>query len=345
MSPDELTLLKVRNLKKYFKVNENFFGNRYELVHAVDNISFDIAEGETFGLVGESGCGKTTTGRLLIRLIEATEGDIFFKSTDVRSLSQEELQKARSYMQIIFQDPYASLNPRKTIGDIIEEPLKVHRKGDSISRKNRVLELLELVGLLPEYINRYPHEFSGGQRQRVGIARALALNPKFIVCDEPVSSLDVSIQAQILNLLEELQTKLNLTYLFIAHNFSVVKHISDRIAIMYLGKIVEISTSINIYEKALHPYTQSLLSAVPIPDPVKTKARKHIILEGDVPSPIKPPSGCRFHERCIYAKEICSEVEPELKDYGTEEYKHLSACHFSKEFFDNYNNTNKSSTS
>ncbi len=332
MPPDKSVLLKVRNLKKYFRQNENFFGNRYEVVHAVDNISFEIFDSETFGLVGESGCGKTTTGRLLIRLIEPTEGDIFFKNINISKLSQAELQKSRSDMQIIFQDPYASLNPRKTIGDIIEEPITIHQAGNSTSKKNRVIELLELVGLLPEYINRYPHEFSGGQRQRVGIARALALNPKFIVCDEPVSALDVSIQAQILNLLEELQEKLNLTYLFIAHNFSVVKHISGRIAVMYLGKIVEISTNKNIYEKPLHPYTQSLLSAVPIPDPVKTKARKQIILEGDVPSPINPPSGCRFHERCIYASQICSEIEPDLKNYNTVGEEHLSACHFSERF-------------
>ena len=328
-------LIKVSNLKKYFLLEEGFWGRGKGYVYAVDNLNFNIYKGECLGLVGESGCGKTTTGRLLIRLLDATEGEIFFNNIDIKKQNEKELKKLRKDMQIIFQDPYASLDPRKTVGSIIEEPLKIFKVGDSLYRQKRILELLDTVGLLPEYINRFPHEFSGGQRQRIGIARALALNPKFIVCDEPVSALDVSIQAQILNLLKELQIEFNLTYLFIAHNLSVVRHICSRVAVMYLGKIVEIADKNLLYKNPIHPYTRALFSAIPVPDPRKTRRRKHIVLEGDVPSPINPPSGCRFHTRCIYAKKICSEVEPELLDYGNGSGNgHLSACHFSEKFLE-----------
>ena len=322
-------LVEVKNLKKYFPVKESFLGSK-GTVHAVNNVSFEIYKGETLGLVGESGCGKTTTGRLLLRLLEATDGEIYFDKVNIRKLPLGELRKKRKEMQLIFQDPYSSLNPRKTVGKIIEGPLIIHNSGDSGFRLNKVLELLNIVGLLPEHMNRYPHEFSGGQRQRIGIARALALNPEFIVCDEPVSSLDVSIQAQVLNLLEDLQGKFNLTYLFIAHNFSVVKHISHRIAVMYLGKIVELTSSEEIYENPLHPYTKALLSAIPITDPLKAENKKRIILKGDIPSPINPPRGCYFNTRCIFSKEICFKEEPELIDFYKDK-KHLVACHFAED--------------
>ncbi len=328
-------LVKVGNLKKYFPLETGFFGRTKGYVHAVDNLNFNIHKGECFALVGESGCGKSTTGRLLIRLLEATEGKIFFDNLDLGRQNGKELKRLRRDFQIIFQDPYASLDPSKTVSNIIEEPFKIHKVGNTLSRKKRVIELLETVGLLPECINRFPHEFSGGQRQRIGIARALALNPKFIVCDEPVSALDVSVQAQILNLLKELQNKFNLTYLFIAHNLSVVRHISSRVAVMYVGKIVEIADSDILFNSPLHPYTQALLSAIPIPDPRKTRGREQIILEGDIPSPINPPSGCRFHTRCTYAEKICTEKEPELLNYGDgSEPEHLSACHFAEKFLD-----------
>jgi oligopeptide/dipeptide ABC transporter ATP-binding protein len=328
----EQVLLRIRNLKKHFQTEKGIWRGGQGLVYAVNDVSFDIYQGETLGLVGESGCGKTTTGKLLLRLLEPTDGEIFFETQNLRELSFGALTRLRKDMQIIFQDPYSSLNPRKTVKAIIEDALLIHRYGPARKRMERVMELLDVVGLLPECINRYPHEFSGGQRQRIGIARALAVTPKFIVCDEPVSALDVSIQAQILNLLEELQAKYGLTYLFIAHNFSVVKHISRRIAVMYLGKIVEVAGSEEIYQKPLHPYTQFLLSAIPIPDPDQTRRRKRMILEGDIPSPINLPSGCFFHPRCPYSEGLCHEREPELRSMGLRDGEHLAACHLAERF-------------
>ena len=322
-------LLEVRNLKKYFPVRRGVFRRVVAHVKAVDGVSFFIREGETLGLVGESGCGKTTVGRTILRLIDPTEGSILFynddKPIDIAKLSQRALKPLRRQMQIIFQDPYSSLNPRMTIGDIIEEPLVVHRIGTPAEREARVKELLEAVGLNPQYMKRYPHEFSGGQRQRIGIARALALGPKLIICDEPVSALDVSIQAQVLNLLEDLQKEFGLTYLFIAHDLSVVRHISDRVAVMYLGKIVEMAETEELFQNPKHPYTEALLSAVPVPDP--DYQRERIILKGDVPSPVNPPSGCYFHPRCPYAQPICKEQEPAFVDIGGE---HFVSCHFSQ---------------
>lgn len=319
-------LLKVKKLKKYFPVRGGILSKIIGYVQAVDEISFNIKEGETLGLVGESGCGKTTTGRTIIRLLEPTAGEVDFKGEDIFKLNKEEIRKARRNIQIIFQDPFGSLNPRMTVGEIVGESLVIHKIVKNNKEKDeRVKDLLETVGLNAGHIRRYPHEFSGGQRQRIGIARALALNPKLIICDEPVSALDVSIQAQVINLLEDLQEKFNLTYLFIAHDLSVVKHISDRVAVMYLGKIVELSSTSELYDNTQHPYTEALLSAVPIPDP--TLKRQRIVLEGDVPSPFKPPVGCRFHPRCKYVKPICSQEEPELVDIGN---GHFVACHFRK---------------
>lgn len=319
------TLLDVRGLKKYFPITQGIlFQHKVADVKAVDGLSFFVREGETLGLVGESGCGKSTTGRTILQLYKPTEGEVLFRGKDLSKLSGEELRHMRADMQMIFQDPYASLNPRMTVGDIIGEPLEVHNIAKGREKKERVQELLQTVGLNPYFINRYPHEFSGGQRQRIGVARALAVNPDFIVCDEPISALDVSIQAQIINLLEELQDKFHLTYLFIAHDLSVVRHISDRIAVMYLGKIMELTDRKTLYENPLHPYTRALLSAVPIPDPVIEEKRERIILVGDVPSPINPPRGCRFHTRCPLAIPICKQVEPEWRDVGG---NHWVACH------------------
>lgn len=325
----EEKLLEVKNLKKYFNLRRGFFSQKSAgTVKAIDNISFYIKKGETFGLVGESGCGKSTTARVILRLINATAGEVRYKSVDLFNLKKREMFNVRREIQIIFQDPYASLSPRMTIGDIISEPMEIHRIGDKTSRIKRVKELLKVVGLNPEHVNRYPHMFSGGQRQRVGVARALALTPSIILCDEPVSALDVSVQAQILNLMANLQKEFNLTYLFIAHDLSVVKHVSNRVAVMYLGKIVEVAKSEELYKNPLHPYTMGLLSAVPIPDPEKERQRKRIILQGDVPSPINPPSGCRFHPRCPNAQEICSIEEPQLKNYSEDAEEHLAACFF-----------------
>jgi oligopeptide transport system ATP-binding protein len=319
----EKPLLDVKHLKKHFPIKGGVFSKTIGYVYAVDDINFTLEKGETLGLVGESGCGKSTTGRTILRLIEPTEGAIYFEGQDITDLDKSAMRALRREMQIIFQDPYASLNPRMTVGSIIGEPLEIHKIAKGSEKEERVASLLQKVGLRAEDMRKYPHEFSGGQRQRIGIARALALNPKLIVCDEPVSALDVSIQAQVINLLEDLQAEFGLSYLFIAHNLNVVEHISDRVAVMYLGQIVELASDEELYKNPQHPYTEALLSAVPIPDP--TVKKKRIILEGDVPSPINPPKGCHFHTRCMYKDKICEEVEPEFKDIGG---GHWVACHF-----------------
>ncbi len=322
-APSTQNILEIRNLVKYFPITKGFiFQRQAGAVKAVDDVSFNIRQGETLGLVGESGCGKTTTGRVILRLMEPTSGEAYFEGRNIFKLTKEELRRMRRDMQIIFQDPYSSLNPRMTVGDIVGEPLEIHNLARGKDKVRRVQELLEVVGLSPYHANRYPHEFSGGQRQRIGIARALAVNPKLIICDEPVSALDVSIQAQVLNLLQELQKEFGLTYLFIAHDLSVVKHISDRIAVMYLGRIVEVGTTDQLFENPQHPYTEALLSAVPIPDPAMRRER--IILPGDVPSPVNPPKGCRFHTRCLYAQPSCSVDDPALVDYSHD--GHSVAC-------------------
>jgi len=315
-------LVEVKGIKKYFPLTGGIFSRTIGYVKAVDGVSFFIKAGETLGLVGESGCGKTTTGRVILRLLEPTEGEVLFEGKNVFKLNREELRKLRREMQIIFQDPYASLNPRMPIGEIVGEPLVIHNVARGREKERRVQELLDVVGLSPYHVRRYPHEFSGGQRQRIGVARALALNPKLIVCDEPVSALDVSIQSQVLNLLEDLQEEFSLTYLFIAHDLSVIKHISDRIGVMYLGQIVELAEEEELFKSPLHPYTQALLSAIPIPNP--EAKRERIVLEGDVPSPVDPPSGCRFHTRCRAAEDVCKEEKPEFVDIGGE---HFVACH------------------
>ena len=316
-------LLEVNNLRKYFPIRGGIFSKVKGYVKAVDGISFTMKPGEILGLVGESGCGKTTAGRVVLGLLPPTEGEVRFEGTNIFTLGKEALRRKRRHMQIIFQDPYASLNPRMTVASIIGEPLYIHFGMAKAKQRERVAELLETVGLSPDHMKRYPHEFSGGQRQRIGVARALSLNPKLIVCDEAVSALDVSIQAQVINLLEDLQARFGFAYLFIAHDLSVIKHISSRVAVMYLGKVVETADTESLYGRAFHPYTEALLSAVPIPDP--TLKRKRIVLEGDVPSPINPPSGCHFRTRCRFARTVCTEQEPPLVVIHP---RHAVACHF-----------------
>ena len=322
-------LMRVDNLVKHFPITKGLLRKQIGAVRAVDGVSFEVKRGETLGLVGESGCGKSTTGRTILQLYRPTSGEVQFDGVNLVKLKGEDLRMMRRKMQMIFQDPYASLNPRMTVGEIVGEPLLVHNVVTEKEAKERVKQLLELVKLNPSFSSRYPHEFSGGQRQRIGIARALALQPSFIVCDEPISALDVSIQAQVVNLLEELQEQFNLTYLFIAHDLSMVRHISDRVAVMYLGVVVELATRDELYNRPLHPYTQALLSAVPIPDPVIESTRKRTILVGDVPSPVNPPSGCRFRTRCPIAEPVCAESRPEFREIKP---GHFVACFFAERF-------------
>jgi oligopeptide transport system ATP-binding protein len=329
MTAQREALLRVENLKKYFPIRRGVFQRHVGDVKAVDGVSFNIYRGETLGLVGESGCGKTTTGRTIIRLYEPTAGHVYFEDTDLAQIRGRDLRQVRRKMQMIFQDPYASLSPRMNVLGIVGEPLEVHNAARGQERKDRVAQLLELVGLDPAYMRRYPHEFSGGQRQRIGLARSLALNPDLIICDEPISALDVSIQAQVVNLLEDLQDQLGLTYMFIAHDLSMVRHISDRVAVMYLGKIVELTDRETLYSNPLHPYTQALLSAVPVPDPFIEERRQRIILEGDLPSPADPPPGCNFNTRCPVAIDTCFEVDPEFVEV---EEGHYCACHLVQPF-------------
>jgi len=329
MSNNNEVLLSVKDLVMHFPIYRGVIQKQVGAIRAVDGISFDIKAGETLGLVGESGCGKSTTGRTILQLYKPTAGTVYFHDTDLVALKGEEMRWMRREMQMIFQDPYASLNPRMTVGQIVGEPMLVHNAATAKETAERVSHLLELVKLNPAFSTRYPHEFSGGQRQRIGIARALALQPSFIICDEPISALDVSIQAQVVNLLEELQDQFHLTYLFIAHDLSMVRHISDRVAVMYLGVIVELATRDEIYVSPLHPYSQALLSAVPIPDPVADATRKRVILEGDVPSPANPPSGCRFRTRCPIADTICAEERPAFRELRP---GHFVACHFAERF-------------
>lgn len=317
-------LIEIKNLKKFFTKNKGLIKKKLEITKAVDDVSFYIRKGETLGLVGESGCGKSTTGRTILRLYEPTSGEILYSGVDIAKFDREELMPYRKKMQMIFQDPYASLNARMTVSDIIGEPMDIHNLAQGKERQEKIYELLDTVGLNKDHAARYPHEFSGGQRQRIGIARSLAVDPEFIICDEPISALDVSIQAQVVNMLEDLQEQRGLTYLFIAHDLSMVKHISDRVGVMYLGSLVEVATSKELYSNPVHPYTQALLSSIPIPDPDIADASQRIVLEGDVPSPVNPPSGCKFRTRCKYAMEICSQVDPKMKDTGGE---HFVACH------------------
>jgi oligopeptide transport system ATP-binding protein len=322
---DGEVLVRAEHVKKYFPIRKGILAREVARVHAVDDVSLEVRTGETLGLVGESGCGKSTLARCIARLHDLTGGSVTFEGRDISRLSRRQLRPVRRELQMVFQDPYASLNPRKRVGAIIADPLHIHKYGDRAKIRNRVRELLELVGLSPEHVNRYPHEFSGGQRQRIGVARAIALHPRLVIADEPVSALDVSIRAQVINLLDDLQDDLALTYIFIAHDLGVVRHVSDRIAVMYLGKIVEISPAEELYRHPVHPYTEALLSAVPVPDPELSARREQIVLEGDVPSPVAPPSGCRFHPRCRYATEICAREEPPLVMHGSQ--GHLAACH------------------
>lgn len=317
-------LIEINNLKKYFPIKKGILNKTTSLVKAVDGVSFTINKGETLGLVGESGCGKTTCGRTIIKLYEPTDGQIIYDGIDIAKLSNKEMVPYRKKMQMIFQDPYASLDARMTVGDIVGEAIDIHKLMSGKERNERIHYLLERVGLNSEHANRYPHEFSGGQRQRIGIARALAVQPEFIICDEPISALDVSIQAQVVNMLEDLQSDFGLTYLFIAHDLSMVKHISNKVGVMYLGVMMEVAESNELYTHPMHPYTQALLSAIPVPDPKITRGKKRIVLEGEIPSPIDPPPGCRFKGRCKFAKPICSEITPELKDIGSD---HFVACH------------------
>jgi oligopeptide transport system ATP-binding protein len=323
------TLLRVDELKMHFPIYRGVFQRQVGAVRAVDGVSFDVKRGETLGLVGESGCGKSTTGRTILQLYKPTAGSVTFDGTDLVKLKGEHMRQMRRKMQMIFQDPYASLNPRMTVAQLVGEPLMVHNVATGAEINERVAHLLEIVNLNPAFATRYPHEFSGGQRQRIGVARALALQPSFIICDEPISALDVSIQAQVVNLLEELQEQFNLTYLFIAHDLSMVRHISDRVAVMYLGVIVELAVRDELYSKPLHPYTQALLSAVPIPDPIADSKRQRTILQGDVPSPANPPSGCRFRTRCPIAEAVCAETRPEFREIRP---GHFVACFFAERF-------------
>jgi oligopeptide/dipeptide ABC transporter, ATP-binding protein, C-terminal domain len=318
-------LLEVKNLKKYFPVKAKLFAKNKSYVKAVDDVSFSIPKGETLGLVGESGCGKTTCGRTILKLYEPTSGQIIYDGRDIAKLDRNSMVEYRKKLQIIFQDPYDSLDQRMTVGDIIGEPIDIHRLASGKKEKaEKIQYLLKKVGLNSDFVNRYPHEFSGGQRQRIGIARALAVEPEFIVCDEPISALDVSIQAQVVNMLEDLQEELGLTYLFIAHDLSMVRHISHKVGVMYLGKMVEMADNNELYTNPQHPYTKALLSSIPIPDPDKSEAKHRIVLEGEIPSPIDPPPGCRFRQRCRYAKPVCSEIEPQARDMGG---GHIVACH------------------
>lgn len=324
MNNSDDILIKVNNLKKYFPVKNQFMSNNKKFVKAVDGVSFEIRKGETFGLVGESGCGKSTLGRTITRLYDVTDGDIFFDGTNIAKLNKKEMKEYYKRMQIIFQDPYSSLNPYMNIEEIINEPLSLHTNLNKIERAEKIESLLEMVGMKKSDMEKFPHEFSGGQCQRIGIARAICTEPDFVLCDEPISALDVSIQAQVVNMLEDLQQEMNLTYLFVAHDLSMVRHISDRIGVMYLGDIVEISKSNDLYKNPLHPYTKALLSAIPIADPIKAKESKIKLIEGDIPSPMDVPSGCRFHTRCPYAKPICKEITPKMQEVESE---HFVACH------------------